>query len=151
MTIQTSLSLTGKLAISSIFPRQKGGSRTPLYSKYLLSNSPGVLGVSASLSAILFPAGRGGARCGGPGRSGGRAGWRQRARQPRPRHAPTPSGAWAPRAVMSCAAAAAAPVRAAGALWCVRPAGARRRLAVGGRARSGGSLGALHRAGEVCS
>lgn len=55
MTIQTSLSLTGKLAISSILPRQKGGSRTPLYSKYLLSNSPGVLGVSASLSAILSP------------------------------------------------------------------------------------------------
>lgn len=48
-----SLLLSEKLAISSIFPRQKGGSRTPSNSKYLLSNSIGVLGVSASLSAIL--------------------------------------------------------------------------------------------------
>lgn len=48
-----SLLLREKLAISSIFPLQKGGSRTPSYSKYLLSNSIGVLGVSASLSAIV--------------------------------------------------------------------------------------------------
>ncbi len=48
-----SLLLREKLAISSIFPLQKGGSRTPSNSKYLLSNSIGVLGVSASLSAIL--------------------------------------------------------------------------------------------------
>lgn len=48
-----SLLLSEKLAISSIFPLQKGGSRTPSNSKYLLSNSIGVLGVSASLSAIL--------------------------------------------------------------------------------------------------
>lgn len=47
-----SLLLREKLAISSIFPLQKGGSRTPSNSKYLLSNSIGVLGVSASLSAI---------------------------------------------------------------------------------------------------
>ncbi|MEQ2193800.1 hypothetical protein XENOCAPTIV_014396 [Xenoophorus captivus] len=48
-----SLLLREKLEISSIFPLQKGGSRTPSNSKYLLSNSIGVLGVSASLSAIL--------------------------------------------------------------------------------------------------
>lgn len=48
-----SLLLREKLAISSIFPLQKGGSRTPSNSKYLLSNSIGVLGVSASLSAIV--------------------------------------------------------------------------------------------------
>lgn len=48
-----SLLLREKLAISSILPLQKGGSRTPSNSKYLLSNSIGVLGVSASLSAIL--------------------------------------------------------------------------------------------------
>lgn len=49
--------------ISSIFPRQKGGRRTPLYSKYLLSNSPGVLGVSHSLSAILRRGDQPGAGC----------------------------------------------------------------------------------------
>lgn len=48
-----SLPLREKSAISSIFPLQKGGSRTPSNSKYLLSNSMGVLGVSASLSAIV--------------------------------------------------------------------------------------------------
>lgn len=48
-----SLLLREKLEISSIFPLQKGGSRTPSNSKYLLSNSIGVLGVSASLSAIV--------------------------------------------------------------------------------------------------
>lgn len=53
VTIHMSLLLREKLAISSIFPLQKGGSRTPSNSKYLLSNSIGVLGVSASLSAIV--------------------------------------------------------------------------------------------------
>ncbi len=53
VTIHMSLLLNEKLAISSILPLQKGGSRTPWYSKYLLSYSIGVLGVSTSLSAIL--------------------------------------------------------------------------------------------------
>lgn len=48
-----SLLLSEKLAISSIFPLQKGGSLSPSNSKYLLSNSIGVLGVSASFSAMI--------------------------------------------------------------------------------------------------
>lgn len=52
VTIHMSLLLKEKLAISSILPLQNGGSRTPWYSKYLLSYSIGVLGVSTSLSAI---------------------------------------------------------------------------------------------------
>lgn len=54
VTIHMSLLLNEKLAISSILPLQKGGSRTPWYSKYLLSYSIGVLGVSTSLSAIVL-------------------------------------------------------------------------------------------------
>ena len=53
VTIQMSLLRKEKPAISSILPLQNGGSRTPSNSKYLLSNSIGVLGVSASLSAIV--------------------------------------------------------------------------------------------------
>lgn len=41
------------MAISSIFPLQKGGKRMPSNSKYLLSYSIGVLGVLTSPSAIV--------------------------------------------------------------------------------------------------